>query len=99
MDVYHWRTAEEVGRPTDTEKVSQLGWVPLGRVLGHARRQQILGAGALVSDLHFEALRVAHVLKRRVRPPAVAWANDEIRRASCLMRQGGHQPGCGPDSR
>jgi 8-oxo-dGTP pyrophosphatase MutT (NUDIX family) len=59
VDVYLWRKAEKVGEPTDTEEVGRLEWVPLGRVLELARRQQVLGAGALVPLLYYMASRGA----------------------------------------
>jgi 8-oxo-dGTP pyrophosphatase MutT (NUDIX family) len=58
-DVYLWRNAEKVGEPTDTEEVGRLEWVPLGRILDLAQRQQILGAGALVPLLYYMASRGA----------------------------------------
>lgn len=58
-DVYLWRRAEKVGAPTDTEEVGRLEWVPLRRVLELAKRQELLGAGALVPLLYYVASRGA----------------------------------------
>jgi 8-oxo-dGTP pyrophosphatase MutT (NUDIX family) len=56
-DVYLWRKAEKVGEPTDTEEVGRLEWVPLSRVLELAKRQELLGSGALVPLLYYLASR------------------------------------------
>jgi ADP-ribose diphosphatase len=58
-DVYLWRKAEKIGEPTDTEEVGRLEWVPLSRVLGLAKEQKILGAGAIVPLLYYLASRGA----------------------------------------
>lgn len=57
VDVYLWRTAEQVGEPTDTEEVGRVEWVPLSRVPELARRQELLGSGALVPLLYYVATR------------------------------------------
>lgn len=67
-DVYLWREAEKVGEPTDTEEVGRLEWVPLGRILEHARRQEILGAGALVPLLYYMASRGAEAASWKDEP-------------------------------
>jgi 8-oxo-dGTP pyrophosphatase MutT (NUDIX family) len=59
VDVYLWRGAEKVGEPTDTEEVGRLEWVPLGRIVELAKRQEILGSGALVPLLYYLASRGA----------------------------------------
>lgn len=56
-DVYLWRKAEKVGEPTDTEEVGRLEWVPLSRILGLAKEQKLLGAGAMVPLLYYIASR------------------------------------------
>lgn len=53
VDVYLWRDAEQVGEPTDTEEVGRVEWVPLSRVPELARRQELLGSGALVPLLYY----------------------------------------------
>lgn len=58
-DVYLWRKAEKVGEPTDTEEVGRLEWVPLSRILGLAKEQKLLGAGAMVPLLYYIASRGA----------------------------------------
>lgn len=54
-DVYLWRAAEKVGEPTDTEEAGRLEWVPLSRIPELARRQELLGGGALVPLLYYIA--------------------------------------------
>jgi len=57
VDVYLWRAAERIGEPTDTEEVGRLEWVPMSRIPELARRQQLLGSGALVPLLYLVASR------------------------------------------
>lgn len=57
VDVYLWRKAERLGEPTDTEEVGRVEWVPLSRIPELARRQEILGSGALVPLLFYLASR------------------------------------------
>jgi ADP-ribose pyrophosphatase len=59
VDVYLWRAAEHIGDPTDTEEVGRVEWVPLSRVPELAQRQELLGAGTLVSLLYYMASRNA----------------------------------------
>lgn len=59
VDVYLWRKAERLGEPTDTEEVGRVEWVPLSRVPELARRQELLGSGALVPLLYYLASRGA----------------------------------------
>lgn len=65
IDVYLWRQAEYVGKPTDTEETGRLEWVQVSRVPELAQRQLIPGAGALVSLLSFVA---THSTERRRQP-------------------------------
>lgn len=57
VDVYLWREAEHIGEPTDTEEVGRVEWVPLRRVNDLASRQELLGAGTLVSLLYYMTSR------------------------------------------
>jgi ADP-ribose diphosphatase len=59
VDVYLWHEATHIGEPTDTEEVGRVEWVPLARVPELAQRQELLGAGTLVSLLYFLASRTA----------------------------------------
>jgi 8-oxo-dGTP pyrophosphatase MutT (NUDIX family) len=59
IDVYLWRQAEHVGEPTDTEEAGRPVWVPASRIPDLISRQQIPGAGALVSLLYYLAYRRA----------------------------------------
>ncbi|MGQ0842257.1 NUDIX domain-containing protein [Actinokineospora sp.] len=57
VDVYLWRKAEKIGEPTDTEEVGRVEWVPLSRIPELAKRQELLGSGALVPLLYYVASR------------------------------------------
>jgi 8-oxo-dGTP pyrophosphatase MutT (NUDIX family) len=57
VDVFLWRGAERIGKPTDTEEVGRVEWVPLSRVLELVKRGELLGAGTLVALLYYLALR------------------------------------------
>ena len=57
MDVYLWRTFEQVGGPTDAEEAGRVEWVSLSRVTELAARGELLGSGTLVALLHFIASR------------------------------------------
>lgn len=59
VDVYLWRKAERLGEPSDTEEVGRVEWVPLSRIPELARRQELLGSGALVPLLYYLASRGA----------------------------------------
>ena len=53
MDVYLWRTFEQVGEPTDSEEEGRVEWVSLSRVTELAARGELLGSGTLVALLYF----------------------------------------------
>ena len=57
MDVYLWRSFEQVGEPTDVEEAGRVEWVPLSRVTELAARGELLGSGTLVALLYFIASR------------------------------------------
>jgi len=48
-DVFLWRGAEQVGKPTDTEEAGRLEWVSLDRVRELVRNQELLGAGTIIA--------------------------------------------------
>jgi ADP-ribose pyrophosphatase len=56
MDVYLWRSFEQVGDPTDAEEAGRVEWVSLSRVTELAARGE-LGSGTLVALLYFIASR------------------------------------------
>ncbi|WP_075742334.1 NUDIX hydrolase [Actinoalloteichus sp. GBA129-24] len=57
MDVYHWRSAERIGEPTDTEEAGTVEWVSLKRATKLAKERKLLGSGTLVALLYFLASR------------------------------------------
>ncbi|ASO22041.1 8-oxo-dGTP pyrophosphatase MutT (NUDIX family) [Actinoalloteichus hoggarensis] len=57
MDVYHWRGAERIGEPTDTEEAGTVEWVSLKRATKLAKERKLLGSGTLVALLYFLASR------------------------------------------
>ena len=57
VEVFLWRGAERIGKPTDTEEVGRVEWVPLSRVAELAARQELLGSGTLVALLYYLASR------------------------------------------
>jgi ADP-ribose diphosphatase len=57
VDVFLWRGAERIGKPTDTEEVGRVEWVPLSRVPELAQRGELLGSGTLVALLYYLASR------------------------------------------
>ncbi|MGH4017219.1 MAG: NUDIX domain-containing protein [Pseudonocardiaceae bacterium] len=57
IDVYLWRDAEQIGKPTDTEEVGRIEWVSLSRIPELAARQELLGSGTLVGLLYYLASR------------------------------------------
>jgi 8-oxo-dGTP pyrophosphatase MutT (NUDIX family) len=56
IDVYLWRTFEQVGEPSDAEEAGDLRWVSLADVPRMIADRDVLGAGTLIALLQLVAM-------------------------------------------
>lgn len=57
IDVFLYRGAEKVGKPTDTEEAARIEWKPMDELLDLALGGELLGSGTLIPVLLYLATR------------------------------------------
>jgi 8-oxo-dGTP pyrophosphatase MutT (NUDIX family) len=56
-EVYVFRGADQIGKPTDAEEAGRVAWLPTSDLLALARQGELAGSGSLVGVLYLLASR------------------------------------------